>query len=98
MPVNNASFDGGAPQLATPQFNLQQSIQQHNQSQRGTATMQMPWALSKSEKKQYNDIFRSWDAQNTGFISGQTALEVFGASGLPKEDLARIWCVSVLPY
>ncbi|KIK01372.1 hypothetical protein K443DRAFT_573410 [Laccaria amethystina LaAM-08-1] len=54
----------------------------------------MPWALSKSEKKNYDDIFRSWDAQNTGFISGHTALEVFGASGLPKDDLARIWTLA----
>ena len=93
MPMNNASFGtGAAPQLAPPQFNLQQSFQQHNQAQRGSATQQISWALTKSEKKQYNDIFRSWDAQNTGFISGQTALEVFGASGLPKDDLARIWC------
>ncbi|RDB19337.1 Actin cytoskeleton-regulatory complex protein pan1 [Hypsizygus marmoreus] len=95
MPMNGTSFGAGAaPQLAPPQFNLQQSIQQHNQAQRGTPTTQMSWALTKAEKKQYNDIFRSWDAQNTGFISGQTALEVFGASGLPKDDLARIWTLA----
>ncbi|KAG5637919.1 hypothetical protein H0H81_002680 [Sphagnurus paluster] len=92
MPMSNTSF--GAPQLAPQQFNLQQSIQQHNEAQRGAPTQQMSWALSKAEKKQYNDIFRSWDAQSTGFISGQTALEVFGASGLPKDDLARIWTLA----
>lgn len=95
MPVNQSSFGTGAvPQVAPPQYDLQQSFQQHNQVQRGTATPQMSWALSKAEKKQYNDIFRSWDAQRTGFISGQTALEVFGASGLPKDDLARIWTLA----
>lgn len=95
MPMNAGSSFGApaAPQLAPPQFNLQQSFQQHNQAQRGTPTPQMSWSLTKAEKKQYNDIFRSWDAQGTGFINGQTALEVFGASGLPKDDLARIWCV-----
>lgn len=94
MPMSNTSFGtGAAPQLAPPQFNLQQSFQQHNQAQRGTPTPQMSWTLTKAEKKQYNDIFRSWDAQSTGFINGQTALEVFGASGLPKDDLARIWYV-----
>jgi hypothetical protein len=97
MPMNTSSFGpGAAPQLAPPQYDLQQSFQQHNHVQRGNTTPQMSWGLSKAEKKQYNDIFRSWDAQGTGFISGQTALEVFGASGLPKDDLARIWYVSIV--
>lgn len=52
------------------------------------------WALSKAEKKQYDQIFRAWDAQGTGFINGQTALEVFGQSSLERNDLARIWSVS----
>jgi hypothetical protein len=41
--------------------------------------------LSKAEKKNYDQIFRAWDAQSSGFISRQTALEVFG------NDLARVW-------
>lgn len=57
----------------------------------GAPTQQMTWALTKAEKKKYNDIFRSWDPQNTRFIDGATALNVFGASGLPQNDLARIW-------
>jgi hypothetical protein len=94
MPMNASSFGPGVvPQVAPPQYDLQQSFQQHNQVQRGTTTPQMSWALTKAEKKQYNDLFRSWDAQGTGFISGQAALEVFGVSGLPKDDLARIWYV-----
>lgn len=99
MPVNITSpyGAGGAPQLPSQQLagglSLQQSFQQHNQAQRGTAAPRVPWALSKTEKKSYDSIFRAWDAQNTGFISGQTALEVFGQSGLNKDDLARIWSV-----
>jgi hypothetical protein len=90
---------GGTPQLAPPpQQNLIQSIQPHNEAARGIARQTMPWALSKSEKKNYDDIFRNWDAQNTGFISGHTALEVFGASGLPKDDLARIWYVCMIGH
>ena len=53
----------------------------------------MSWALTKQEKKNYDRIFRSWDAQGTGFLSGQVALEVFGQSGLDKNDLAKIWYV-----
>ena len=94
MPANiSAPYGaGGAPQLQIqPQLPLQQSFQQHNQAQRGTSAPKMSWQLSKAEMKQYDQIFRAWDAQSTGFISGQTALEVFGASGLDKNDLARIW-------
>lgn len=57
----------------------------------GAPTQQLTWALTKAEKKRYNDIFRSWDTQNTRFIEGTTALGVFSASGLPQNDLARIW-------
>lgn len=103
MPANASApyTSGGAPQLAPPQqqlggLSLQQSFQQHNQAHgRGTAP-KIPWALSKAEKKQYDQIFRAWDAQGTGFIDGQTSLEVFGQSGLDRNDLARIWSVTTL--
>ncbi|KAI6144058.1 hypothetical protein BKA82DRAFT_33836, partial [Pisolithus tinctorius] len=102
MPANLSApyAAGGAPQLQpAPQqqfggLSLQQSFQQHNQQLgRGTAP-KVPWALSKAEKKSYDQIFRAWDAQGTGFISGQTALEVFGQSGLDRNDLAKIWSLA----
>lgn len=87
MPYNAA----GAPQFQHPQGpSLQQSFQQHNQ-QRGTAAPRVPWALSKAEKKSYDQIFRAWDSRGEGFITGQTALEVFGQSGIDRNDLAKIW-------
>lgn len=103
MPANVSApyTSGGAPQLAPlPQqqlggLSLQQSFQQHNQAHGRGTTPKIPWALSKGEKKQYDQIFRAWDAHGTGFINGQTALEVFGQSGLDRNDLARIWSVSV---
>lgn len=91
---------GGIPQLAAPPqqqlggLSLQQSFQQHNQARGIGSTPKIPWTLSKAEKKQYDQIFRSWDAQGTGFISGQTALEVFGQSGIEKNELARIWTLA----
>ena len=95
MPMNaSAPYSAvGMPLLAPQQQNLQQSFQHHNQTQSGTVGQQMSWSLSKAEKKNYDQIFRSWDAQSTGFISGQTASEVFGASGITKDELARIWYV-----
>ncbi|KAF7350710.1 Kinase-like protein [Mycena sanguinolenta] len=77
--------------FAVPENNgmsLQQSFQQVEQKPR------ISWALGKAEKKSYSSIFRAWDIQNTGFIGGQTAIEVFGQSGLPKNDLARIWALA----
>lgn len=97
MPANPSMpfTAGGAMQFAgAPQqqqgLSLQQSIQQHNQAQRGTTMIKVPWALSKAEKKNYDNIFRVW-SQGSGSINGQTALEVFGQSGLPKDELAKIW-------
>ncbi|KAI9069473.1 hypothetical protein FKP32DRAFT_1617176 [Trametes sanguinea] len=98
LPANtSAPYNAaGLPQFQQQQsgFSLQQSFQQHNQAQRGNAAPKIPWALSKAEKKQYDQIFRAWDTGNTGFISGQTALEVFGQSGLDRNDLAKIWALA----
>lgn len=85
---------GGLQFQAGPQQGgaLQQSIQQFNQ-QSGGSVQNIPWALTPAEKKQYDQIFRAWDSSGSGFISGQVALEVFGQSGLEKNDLAKIWSV-----
>ena len=103
MPANpSLPYQGGVPQFQ-PQTgpSLQQNFQQHNQIQRGTAAPRVPWTLSRGEKKSYDQIFRAWDASGSGFITGQTALEVFGQSGLDKNDLAMIWycftCCPVVP-
>ncbi|KAG9107167.1 hypothetical protein FRC07_008673, partial [Ceratobasidium sp. 392] len=88
---------GGALQFAGgPQGgqSLQQSMQQHNQELRGTAAPRIPWKLTRDEQKNYDQIFRAWDHGSTGFISGQMALEVFGQSGLPREELAKIWTLA----
>ncbi|KIK82034.1 hypothetical protein PAXRUDRAFT_832446, partial [Paxillus rubicundulus Ve08.2h10] len=102
MPSNATSpySSGGASQLVPSLqqglggLSLQQSFQQHNQSHGRGTTPKVPWVLSKAEKKQYDQIFRAWDAQGTGFVNGETALEVFGQSGLDRNDLARIWTLA----
>jgi actin cytoskeleton-regulatory complex protein PAN1 len=85
---------GGFSMGSAPQYNgatLQQSIAQLNQDKRGSAQHRIPWTLSKQERKQYDQIFRAWDTAGSGFLEGQKALEVFGASGLEKNDLIKIW-------
>lgn len=59
---------------------------------RGNATV--PWAVTKDEKKIYDDMFRAWDGFGKGSISGNQAIEIFGQSGLDKPDLERIWTLS----
>lgn len=58
----------------------------------GNATI--PWAVTKEEKKIYDQLFRAWDGLNKGYIGGDTAIEIMGQSGLPREDLERIWTLS----
>lgn len=55
----------------------------------GNATV--PWAITKEEKKLYDQVFKAWDGLGRGFIGGDTAIEVMGQSGLPKSDLEKVW-------
>lgn len=63
-----------------------------SQGLRGNATV--PWAVTKDEKKIYDDMFKAWDGFGKGFISGAQAIEIFSQSGLDKPDLERIWTLS----
>ena len=49
------------------------------------------WALSDHEKEVYDRLFASWDKSNTGLFQGLFANELFGATGLTTEELAKIW-------
>ncbi|WFD18417.1 hypothetical protein MCAP1_000619 [Malassezia caprae] len=62
------------------------STQQSNKAKGG-----IPWTMSKEERKSYDNIFRAWDAKKTGWISGDVARELFGQSGLSREQLLQIW-------
>lgn len=58
-------------------------------------TPKVPWVLSKQEKKDYDQIFRAWTGgSGGGFIEGAMAQEVFGQSGLGRDDLMKIWNLS----
>lgn len=59
---------------------------------RGNASV--PWAITKDEKKIYDQMFKAWDGFGKGTISGAQAIEIFGQSGLDKPDLERIWTLS----
>jgi hypothetical protein len=60
-----------------------------------------PWAVTKDEKtyflcelsnvRIYDGVFQAWDGLGKGYIGGETAIEVFRQSGLPRQDLEKIW-------
>lgn len=54
----------------------------------------VPWAITKVEKQLYDQLFDTWDGLGKGLIGGDVAIEVFGQSGLPKEDLMQIWTLA----
>lgn len=58
----------------------------------GNATV--AWAITKDEKKIYDDLFRAWDGFRKGYIGGDTAIEIMGQSGLNRKDLERIWTLA----
>jgi hypothetical protein len=62
------------------------------QGLRGNATV--PWSVTKQEKQIYDDMFKAWDGFGKGYISGQQAIEIFGQSGIDKNELERVWTLS----
>lgn len=60
-------------------------------TQQPKAKAAIPWTMSKEERKSYDNIFRAWDAKKTGWISGDVARELFGQSGLSREQLLQVW-------
>lgn len=58
----------------------------------GNATI--PWAVTKDEKTRYDSLFKAWDGFNKGYIGGDQAIEIFGQSGLEKNDLERVWTLA----
>ena len=54
----------------------------------------VPWAVTKDEKKIYDQLFDAWDGMRKGFVAGDTAIEIMGQSGLDRKDLEAIWTLS----
>jgi len=59
-----------------------------------SGTAKVPWAVTKDEKRIYDQLFKAWDGFNKGYISGDVAIEIMGQSGLERKDLEAIWTLS----
>lgn len=72
----------------------QQGREQGFTTQGLTGSAKIPWAITKDEKRIYDDLFKSWDGLHKGFINGDTAIEIMGQSGMPQKDLEAIWTLA----
>ncbi|KAJ7577368.1 hypothetical protein C8J56DRAFT_366523 [Mycena floridula] len=68
---------------------VQQSLRTKHRNRRHSSV----WMMSAEEMKSYEEIFRAWDIQKSGFLGYEFAMEAFRISGLAQEDLVRIWFV-----
>jgi hypothetical protein len=73
---------------AQPMFVPQSSMPMHAQQ------ANVSWAVTPEEKASHDQVFRAWDPQGTGFMSGDKAREIFRQSGLPQQALAQIWSLA----
>ncbi|KAI8886306.1 hypothetical protein K501DRAFT_244246 [Backusella circina FSU 941] len=65
-----------------------------SQFQSLSSSVKIPWAVTDEEKKQYTKIFRAWDKERKGVLSGEVAKEIFSQSGLAQNVLVQIWNLS----
>ncbi|KAK5064169.1 hypothetical protein LTR84_000001 [Exophiala bonariae] len=59
-----------------------------------SGSAKIPWAVTKDEKRIYDQLFKAWDGLGKGFITGDVAIEIMGQSGLDRSDLESIWTLS----
>lgn len=59
-----------------------------------TGNANIPWAVTKDEKRIYDSLFKSWDGFGKGYITGNQAIEILGQSGLEKADLETVWTLA----
>ena len=59
-----------------------------------TSNAKVPWAVTKDEKQIYDQLFRAWDGLGRGFVTGDTAIEIMGQSGLERSDLESVWTLA----
>ncbi|KAK6071629.1 hypothetical protein SCUP515_07826 [Seiridium cupressi] len=87
----------GLPNIDALQARMmpQQGREQQNYTTAGlSGNAVIPWAITKDEKKMYDELFRAWDGLHKGYIGGDVAIEIMGQSGLEKPDLERIWTLA----
>jgi hypothetical protein len=87
---------GGLPNIEALQQRLmpQQGREGGFTTQGLSGSAKVPWAVTKDEKRIYDQLFKAWDGLGKGHITGDVAIEIMGQSGLDRSDLEAIWTLS----
>ncbi|KAJ3029914.1 UNVERIFIED_CONTAM: hypothetical protein HDU68_010697 [Siphonaria sp. JEL0065] len=59
-----------------------------------TGNTSATWAVTPQEKAQYDNVFKTWDPNGSGYISGDRARQIFMQSGLSDDILGHIWTLA----
>ncbi|KAI9494803.1 hypothetical protein BDB00DRAFT_882674 [Zychaea mexicana] len=65
--------------------------QQPQEFQAVSSKVKIPWAVTSEEKQRYSKIFKAWDEEKKGYLTGDKAKEIFTQSGLAQNVLMQIW-------
>ncbi|KAJ2449495.1 actin organization and endocytosis protein [Coemansia sp. RSA 2336] len=84
---------GAASAGSTALSSVRQSFGQNVLGSR-VGESQHQWAITGTERAQYEAIFRKWDSGRRGVLGGAQAREVFAQSGLAQRELAQIWALA----
>jgi hypothetical protein len=63
-------------------------------SEKSSEYAKIPWNITPEEKIQYNKLFKQWDPQGLGYLTGDIAKDIMLQSGLSLYDLKQIWDLS----
>lgn len=69
----------------------QSTMSESNLSLNSVLASNSDWAISPQEKAQFDQVFKTYDPDNTGYIDGLRAQVVFAQTGLRESMLAHIW-------
>ncbi|KAK8048486.1 hypothetical protein PG994_010216 [Apiospora phragmitis] len=82
---------GGLPNIDALQARMmpQQGREQQDYTTTGlSGNAVIPWAITKDEKRRYDEIFRAWDGLHKGYVTGDQAIEIMGQRRLDLDEFA----------
>ncbi|XP_078492454.1 intersectin-1 isoform X1 [Ciona intestinalis] len=77
-----------------PQPGSKTSLSRHSSLNEGSSRSSQEWAIPKTTKLKYNQLFNSNDRAKTGFLTGMQARHILNSSGIAQMNLAKIWQLS----
>eukprot|EP01133_Synstelium_polycarpum_P012602 gene12602-14789_t len=86
-------FQGFPSKLPSPNSQQQQSVFQGQSNQQFDQGGKIP-TISAESRAQYANVFYKLGASDTSKMPGNVARPVFQKSGLPNDDLAKVWMLA----